>query len=68
VVFLLWGAYAQKKEKLIDTSKHLVLKSTHPSPLSAHTGWFNNHQFSKANEYLQKHGREPVDWILPKTI
>ena len=64
VVFMLWGRYAQQKEALIDTSKHLVLKSAHPSPLSAKTGFFGNRHFSKANAYLVKHGIDPIDWAL----
>lgn len=62
VVFLLWGAYAQQKIALIDQSKHLVLQSVHPSPLSASRGFFGNHHFSKANEYLLAHGKEPIVW------
>ena len=62
LVFILWGAYAQRKGAEIDTNRHLVLKSPHPSPLSAHRGFFGNKHFSKANEYLQAHGKEPVDW------
>jgi uracil-DNA glycosylase len=62
VVFLLWGAYAQNKAALIDHSKHLILKSVHPSPLSAARGFFGNHQFSKANNYLKKHDFEPINW------
>lgn len=65
LVFLLWGAYAQKKSALIDGSKHLVLKSPHPSPLSAHRGFFGNRHFSSANQWLRDHGSEPVDWTLP---
>ena len=64
VVFVLWGAYAQKKEALIDTNKHLVLKGIHPSPLSAHRGFFGSKPFSSINQYLQKHGRSPIDWSL----
>lgn len=63
VVFLLWGAFAQKKEVLIDTTKHLVLTSVHPSPLSAHRGFFGCGHFKKANEYLVAEGRTAVDWI-----
>ncbi len=66
VVFLLWGSYAQKKEAMIDQSKHLVLKAPHPSPLSAHRGFFGCRHFSKANEYLIRNGEEPVDWQLPE--
>lgn len=62
VVFLLWGAYAQNKTALIDQSKHLILKSVHPSPLSASRGFFGNHQFSLANSYLKEHGLEPIQW------
>jgi uracil-DNA glycosylase len=62
VVFLLWGAYAQQKAALIDSSKHLVLQSVHPSPLSASRGFFGNHHFSKANEYLQQYGKTPIVW------
>jgi uracil-DNA glycosylase len=63
VVFLLWGRFAQEKEALIDTSKHLVLKTAHPSPFSA-TGFFGCKHFSKANEWLEKHGKQPIDWSL----
>ena len=62
LVFLLWGAYAQRKGELINSNKHLILKSVHPSPLSAHRGFFGNHQFSKTNEYLINHGKEPIKW------
>jgi uracil-DNA glycosylase len=62
VVFFLWGSYAQKKCETIDESKHLVLKSVHPSPLSAYRGFFGNRHFSMCNEYLVKHGIEPVKW------
>ena len=62
VVFLLWGAYAQKKGRVIDQSKHLVLESAHPSPLSAHRGFLGNQHFSKANQYLAKMGKEAIDW------
>lgn len=64
VVFLLWGSYAQKKGQLIDSSRHLVLKSPHPSPLSAYRGFIGNGHFSKANEYLRARGKEPIDWRL----
>jgi uracil-DNA glycosylase len=66
VVFMLWGKFAQSKEALIDTKKHLVLKSAHPSPLSAHNGFFGNRHFSKANHWLEKHGEKPIDWSLPE--
>ncbi|WP_416441047.1 uracil-DNA glycosylase [Leeuwenhoekiella sp. A16] len=63
VVFLLWGGYAKKKQKLIDETKHLVLTSGHPSPLSANRGyWFDNKHFSKTNAYLEKSGRKKVSW------
>ena len=62
LVFMLWGAYAQKKGATIDTSKHLILKSPHPSPLSAHRGFFGNNHFSKANAYLTAQGKEPIIW------
>ena len=63
VVFLLWGDYAKKKGAKIDSSKHLVLTSGHPSPLSANRGyWFGNKHFSKTNNYLIKHGKEPINW------
>lgn len=62
VVFLLWGSYAGSKEKLIDSSKHLVLKAPHPSPLSAHRGFFGCRHFSKTNTYLKKHNIEPIEW------
>ena len=62
VVFILWGAYAQKKEELIDTDKHLVIKSAHPSPFSAHKGFFESKPFSKANNYLEKHNIEKIAW------
>ncbi|KRB61918.1 uracil-DNA glycosylase [Rhizobium sp. Root708] len=65
VVFMLWGSYAQRKAAFVDTSRHLVLKSVHPSPLSAHNGFFGSRHFSKANAYLEAHGRAPIDWTLP---
>jgi uracil-DNA glycosylase len=64
VVFLLWGAHAQSKTKLIDPTRHLILKSVHPSPLSAHRGFIGNGHFSKANRFLEDHGIAPVDWRL----
>ncbi|MBO3761953.1 uracil-DNA glycosylase [Ciceribacter sp. L1K22] len=67
VVFMLWGSYAQKKASFVDRSRHLVLKAPHPSPLSAHNGFFGSAHFSKANAYLEQHGRAPVDWRLPET-
>ncbi|MBO5703239.1 MAG: uracil-DNA glycosylase [Bacteroidaceae bacterium] len=62
LVFLLWGSYAQKKAELIDASRHLILKSPHPSPLSAYRGFFGNHHFTLANDYLKKWGKEPIKW------
>lgn len=62
IVFLLWGNYAIKKGQFIDRGRHLVLTSAHPSPLSASRGFFGNHHFSKANNYLIEHGKEPIDW------
>lgn len=64
LVFLLWGSYAQQKGALIDGRKHLVLKSPHPSPLSAHRGFFGNRHFSKANEWLVQRGHKPIDWSV----
>jgi uracil-DNA glycosylase len=63
LVFFLWGAYAQKKCEAIDESKHLVLKSVHPSPLSASRGFFGNKHFSRCNEYLKLHGIEQIEWL-----
>ncbi|WP_243518100.1 MULTISPECIES: uracil-DNA glycosylase [unclassified Candidatus Cardinium] len=62
VVFMLWGRYAGQKEALIDAQKHLILKSAHPSPLSAHRGFFQNRHFSKANAYLLATGQKPIAW------
>jgi len=62
VVFLLWGAYAQQKRELIDDSKHLILASVHPSPLSASRGFFGNHHFSKTNQFLESRGLAPIQW------
>ncbi len=62
VVFLLWGAYAQKKAQLIDANKHLILQSVHPSPLSAHRGFFGNKHFSTTNKYLTANGKEAIEW------
>ena len=64
IVFMLWGAYAQRKGEMIDTSKHKVLKAAHPSPFSAHRGFLGCKHFSKANELLQEMGREPIEWSL----
>lgn len=65
VVFILWGSHAQKKGAFIDRSKHLVLKSVHPSPLSVHRGFFGSRPFSRTNEFLESHGMEPIDWSIP---
>jgi len=65
VVFILWGSYAQRKAAFVDSARHLVLKAPHPSPLSAHNGFFGSKPFSKANAYLQSHGRAAIDWQLP---
>jgi len=62
VVFILWGSYAQSKAPLIDTTKHCILRSAHPSPLSAYRGFFGNHHFSVCNQYLQQHGISPINW------
>ena len=62
LAFILWGSYAQSKAKLIDQSRHLVLRSAHPSPLSAYRGFYGNHHFSLANQYLEKYGIEPIKW------
>lgn len=62
LVFILWGSYAIKKGAFIDCTRHLVLTSPHPSPLSAYRGFFGNKHFSRANEYLIAHGEEPIDW------
>lgn len=65
VVFLLWGSYAQKKASFVDRQKHLVLHAPHPSPLSAHRGFFGQRHFSQANAFLAARGREGIDWQLP---
>jgi uracil-DNA glycosylase len=64
LVFLLWGKFAQEKQALIDASRHLVLKAAHPSPFSADKGFYGCRHFSKANEYLAKHGIDPINWQL----
>ena len=64
-VFLLWGSYAQNKGQIIDRNRHLVLESPHPSPFSAHRGFFGNGHFKRANEYLQSKGKTPIDWGVP---
>ncbi len=63
LVFILWGGYARSKAPLVDASRHLILQSVHPSPLSANRGgWFGNHHFSRANAYLEHYGKEPIRW------
>ncbi len=62
LVFILWGSYAQRKGAFIDRSRHLVLQSAHPSPLSAYRGFFGNHHFSLANAYLREHGQSEIEW------
>ncbi|MDC3216736.1 uracil-DNA glycosylase, partial [Candidatus Pseudothioglobus singularis] len=66
LVFILWGAYANKKSKLIDSSKHLILSAPHPSPFSAHKGFFGSQHFLKTNEYLESTNQNPIDWRIPK--
>lgn len=65
VVFMLWGAYAQKKAAVVDASRHLVLKAAHPSPLSAHNGFLGCGHFSQCNAFLRETGQQPIDWTLP---
>ena len=65
VVFMLWGAYAQKKAAFVDPSRHLILRAAHPSPLSAHNGFLGCKHFSAANAFLQNKGLAPIDWSLP---
>lgn len=64
IVFILWGANARSKKRLITNSSHLILESAHPSPLSAYNGFFGNRHFSKTNAFLEAHGVEPIDWII----
>lgn len=66
VVFILWGSNARKKKSLVDTSRHVVIESAHPSPLSAHNGFFGSRPFSRANTALEDAGRHPVDWEIPE--
>jgi uracil-DNA glycosylase len=66
VVFILWGAYAQSKKSLIDSSKHLIIESAHPSPFSARKGFFGSRPFSKTNTFLLEHGLKPIDWQPPQ--
>lgn len=65
-VFMLWGSYAQRKAAFVDQRKHLVLRAPHPSPLSAHNGFFGSRHFSRANRFLEEHGITPIDWRLPE--
>lgn len=65
VVFMLWGAYAQRKAAFVDASRHLVLRAAHPSPLAAHNGFFGCRHFSRANDFLVSRGRTPIEWKLP---
>ena len=67
IVFMLWGGYAAQKGKSIDSTRHLVLKSVHPSPLSAHRGFFGNRHFSKCNQFLESKGISPIDWKVYKS-
>ena len=67
VVFILWGSYAQKKAAFVDTSRHHVIKSPHPSPLSAYNGFFGSRPFSRTNAFLRDHGQPEIDWRLPET-
>jgi uracil-DNA glycosylase len=64
VVFVLWGSYARKKRALVDASRHTIIESPHPSPLSAHNGFFGSKPFSRANAALVAHGQPPIDWTL----
>jgi uracil-DNA glycosylase len=66
VVFILWGSYARKKKGLIDAHRHTIIESAHPSPLSAHNGFFGSRPFSRANAALIAAGREPIDWAIPE--
>ena len=68
IIFVLWGKPAQAKKKLIDTNKHVVLESPHPSPLSAHAGFFGSKPFSKINHTLQSWGKPPIDWQIPDDV
>ncbi|KII80012.1 uracil-DNA glycosylase [Vibrio renipiscarius] len=68
IVFLLWGAHAQKKGRFIDRTKHYVLEAPHPSPLSAHRGFLGCQHFSKANQWLVEQGVAPIDWALPTSV
>ncbi len=65
LVFILWGSYAQKKAAFVDRSRHLVIASAHPSPLSAHNGFFGSRPFSRCNQYLLSKSQDPIDWRIP---
>jgi uracil-DNA glycosylase len=65
VIFVLWGAYARKKSSLIDTSRHVIIQSAHPSPLSANNGFFGSRPFSKINAALKAAGKPEIDWQIP---
>lgn len=67
VVFILWGSYAQKKAAFVDKARHCVIRSAHPSPLSAHNGFFGSRPFSRANAFLEAHGEQSIDWHLPSS-
>src|SRR5699024_1915817 len=66
IVFILWGKHAQEKKKFIDTNKHFIIESVHPSPLSAHRGFFGSKPFSKTNKYLRSIGSKEIDWRIPE--
>lgn len=68
LVFVLWGSYAQKKGSIVDSTKHFVIQSPHPSPLSASRGFFGSKPFSKINQFLQQRGQEAIDWSLPPVV
>ena len=68
IVFILWGKPAQEKMKMIDKSRHIIITAPHPSPLSAHRGFFGSKPFSKTNDALLALGETPIDWQLPKTV
>ena len=68
VVFVLWGAFAQKKAGLIDASKHFIIQSAHPSPFSVHKGFFGSRPFSKINQFLEEKGKEPINWYIKYKI
>jgi uracil-DNA glycosylase len=67
VVFLLWGASSRKKKDLIDSERHTIIESAHPSPLSAHNGFFGSRPFSRTNNALRESGQEPIDWTIPNS-